>query len=548
MQTEYHLGEFQTEFEKVLDDWTRKKFLPRMWHKDPTLWSPQPIPELRDRLGWMDLPHTMITHLEDLKAFARQVRSDGFSRVLLLGMGGASLAPEVFHRVLGCGSEFPELIVLDSTHPAEIRRLEGLLDPQRVLCVISSKSGTTLETISLFHYFWEWARGCRKEPGSAFVAVTDPGSPLAELAEAKDFRRTFLAPPDVGGRFSALSYFGLVPAALIGVNLTQLMASASRAALKNGAVCNKASAPGLRLGAALGAVARQRNKLTFLTSPGLQDLPPWLEQLIAESTGKNGKGLLPVVAEPLPASGRYSDDRCFIRLQLRGEDEEHWLDMRQGLIQAGHPVITRVLNHPYDLSAEMYDWEFAVAAASAILGVHPFNQPDVQLTKKLTREAMQSYDQGEDVGAAKSVDIAELKKTQLQAWLRRASLGTYIALQAFLPPSPGIWDSLQGLREIFLNQTGRATTLGFGPRFLHSTGQLHKGGPRCGVFLQLIDKMSFDLTVPGKDYSFGNLIGSQAWADCQALIRGEAPVLRIDLGTDALSGLESLKQIAAVND
>lgn len=542
MRSEYDLNRYQDRVDEILGDWARDKFLARLWHKDPALWSPQPVPELSDRMGWLDLPHAMIAHVEDLKTFAEEARRDGIRRVLLLGMGGSSLAPEVFQKVLGDAPGYPDLWVLDSTHPAEIRRFENQQSLGQVLFVVSSKSGTTLETLSLFHYFWNKIESLKDEPGRSFVAITDPGSPLEDLARRRNFRRIFLAPQDVGGRYSALSYFGLVPAALIGISLTQLLASALRAAGKNGAVCNIASAPGILLGAALGVVAQERNKLTFFASSGLQDFPPWLEQLIAESTGKNGRGLVPIVGEPPLPVDRYQDDRCFVLLIQRGEDEQYWSEFRRKLAGAGHPVVTRILDHAYDLSAEMYHWEFATAAASALIGVQPFNQPDVQLTKTLTRTAMRAAGKGEEAGATSAIDIRALPETQLRDWLAQAVPGTYIALQAYLARLPEIHTGLNSLRKTILDQTGRATTLGYGPRYLHSSGQLHKGGPGCGLFLQLVDRDYHDLPVPGQDYSFGDLIRSQALGDYQALRKGEHPILRIDLGADVAAGLKILNR------
>jgi len=542
MKTEYYLGRYQEQVNCRLDEWVQKKFLARLWHRDPTLWFPQPTAELSDRLGWMDLPHTMIQHLVDLRGFAEQVRDDGYTQVLLLGMGGSSLAPEVFQGVLGHASGYPELHVLDSTHPTEICRVEEMLDLEKVLFVVSSKSGTTLETLSLFHYFWERLHLQVSDPGRSFIAVTDPGSPLEELAGQRNFRRTFLAPRDVGGRFSALSYFGLVPAALIGVNLTQLMASASRAAYKNGAVCNKTSAPGIVLGAVLGEIAKERNKLTFLTSPGLQAFPAWLEQLIAESTGKNGKGIIPIINEPRLQSRHYGSDRCFVLLMLSGEDNQSLIELGRELTQAGHPVLTRVLAHPYDLAAEMYHWEIAVAAASVVLGVHPFNQPDVQLTKELTQKAMQNGEEGDIFlsDPVQEVDISQLSETWLTDWIPKAAVGDYIALQAFLPRFPEIETNLQNLRQRLLNKTGLATTLGYGPRFLHSTGQLYKGGPSGGFHLQLVDTYPRDLEFQGLGYSFGQLIRAQALGDYQALAQGAHQILRINLGMEAAAGLRTL--------
>ncbi len=537
---------YQERVDTRLAEWTRAHFLSRLWQKDSTLWASRSTPELSDRLGWLDLPHTMIEHLKELNAFAGQIRSEGFTKVVLLGMGGSSLASEVFQKVLGKTPGFPELLVLDTTHPDEIERVEKQIDLTRVFFVVSSKSGTTLETLSLFNYFWKKACSLKKNPGLSFVAVTDPGSQLEALAIQKEFRHTFLAPRDVGGRFSALSYFGLVPAALIGVNLTHLMASASVAARKNGVVCNKASAPGLVLGATLGEIALDRDKLTFFTSPGLQSLPSWLEQLIAESTGKDGKGIIPIVDEPFPQSGRYGNDRCFVFLTLSDEIEPRQEDLRKSLILAGHPVITRILEHRGKLAAEMYHWEVAVSAASAVLGVHPFNQPDVQLTKVFVQRAMQSIKKGTaaDIPSCLPAHISsETWEPQLLDWMQNIQADSYIALQAYLPQFPEIQKNLLSLRKAFLDKTGLATTLGYGPRFLHSSGQLHKGGPKKGLFLQLLDTPVLDKPVPERDYSFRRLIQAQALGDYQALGQGKLPVLCINLGNEAASGLKDLEEL-----
>jgi transaldolase/glucose-6-phosphate isomerase len=544
---EYNLGTYQERVDRRLAEWTRLQFLSRLWQKDPTLWAPLPTPELSDRLGWLELPHTMIEHLKDLHAFAGQIRSEGFTTVALLGMGGSSLAPEVFQKVLGNAPGFPELQVLDSTHPDEIARIENQLDLSRVLFVVSSKSGTTLETLSLFAYFWNKVESLGRTAGLSFVAVTDPGSQLEALASQRGFRRIFLAPQDVGGRFSALSSFGLLPAALIGVNLTHLMASASGAARKNGAVCNKTFAPGLVLGAAIGEIALDRDKFTFITSPGLGSLPSWLEQLIAESTGKDGKGIVPVVDEPFPKSGHYGNDRCFVILALAEEVDPRLEDLYISLLRAGHPVLTRILEHRGKLAAEMYHWEVAVSAASAILGVHPFNQPDVQLTKAFVQRVMQAAkEEGRAAKLDPSVpaqDSSEPWEPQLLNWMQNIQTDSYISLQAYLPRLSDIQDNLLSLRQAFLDLTGKATTLGFGPRFLHSTGQLHKGGPKNGLFLQLTDTPVEDKPVPERDYSFRRLIQAQALGDYQALAQGNHPVLRINLGSEAANGLKDLEKL-----
>ena len=518
--------------------WQETDFAARLWGKDPLLWSAVPaVPELVDRLGWLQLPEDLEERAAEYRQFAAEIRAEGFLHVLLLGMGGSSLAPEVFQRTFGNRIGHPELLVLDSTHPGAVRSVDGRIDPERTLFVVSSKSGTTTEPLAFFQYFWERA-GKR---GGRFVAITDPGTPLELLAREHGFRRTFAAPADVGGRYSALTAFGLIPAALIGVDLARLSAHA-----RNMAGCclpgpTAAHNPGLALGAALGELALAgRDKLTFLPAPSLAALPDWIEQLIAESTGKDGRGIVPIVGEPAAGPELYAGDRVFVDLGLEGEEEERRAKLISALQAAGHPVISIRIPEMEALGAEFFRWEFATAAAGAVLGIHPFNQPDVQMAKELAARAMK--DTRSTAAAAGEVFEAGAGALgeAISRWLSDARPGDYVALQAFLAPAAETGAALRDIRVILRDRLRLATTVGFGPRFLHSTGQLHKGGPNTGLFLQLTDVPAVDVRVPARDFTFGMLVQAQAAGDAGALRGCGRRLLRVTLGDDVAGGLRRL--------
>jgi len=520
--------------DRRLEAWASEAVGARLWRRDSSLWSATPVPELEDRLGWLELPRTMLGEVAALRAFADQVRGAGLDRVALLGMGGSSLAPEVFQRSFGNADGFPELLVLDSTHPAAVAAAASVLDPRRTLFVVSSKSGGTLETMSLFRFFWDRCQGRTEDPGQHFVAITDPGSSLEALARERGLRQVFPGLPEVGGRYSALSLFGLLPAALIGVDLERLLASARDAMT----ACQQTSGnPGLELGAALGELALAgRDKLTFAVSPALAAFPDWLEQLIAESTGKDGRGIVPVVGEPLAEPERYGQDRVFFALSLPGEAVD---DDRLGrLAAAGHPLLCVTLDDPYDLGAQIFLWEVAVAAASVVLGVHPFNQPDVQLAKEMAKRAMASSGVAASTRGpgATAADQARL----LLELLGDARGGDYLAIQAFLARGPELDRALAELQGVVRDRSRLAVTVGYGPRFLHSTGQLHKGGPASVVSLQLVDSPALEVTVPETDATFNRLVAAQARGDADALRSRGRRVLQLDLGPDPLAALAAL--------
>ena len=456
----------------------------RIWARDHTVWREDPR-EISDRLGWLVAPHVSRRLIPELTEFAEDLAAEGFTHAVLLGMGGSSLAPEVFRRTLGLREGMLDLVALDSTHPDAVARVERDVPLDRTLFVVSSKSGTTIETRSHLAHFHELVGD-----GARFVAITDPGTPLEDEARKLGFRRVFTAPTDVGGRYSALTVFGLVPAALIGADLDALLTSAAEGA----AACGASNPPGANPGAALGAIIGQaaaggRDKLTGFLSGPLAALGAWIEQLVAESTGKEGAGILPVDAEPAGPPAVYGDDRLFLPM---------------GDTSSPEPLARLPLDGPESLGAAMFILEFATAVAGHVLRIHPFDQPDVQAAKDRTSEALRSGAAAEPPG-----DLDQL--------LSSVRPGDYVAIQAFVPPSEEVWGRLQAVRLRIRDRLRVATTVGYGPRYLHSTGQLHKGGPNTGVFIQLIEEPKEDVPVPGHLYSFGQLIAAQAAGDLAAL-------------------------------
>ena len=487
----------------------------RIHQRDATLWGPPGAPEIADRLGWLDLPETMPAAVEGLTAFADEVRGT-FGRVVLCGMGGSSLAPEVLWRAFGKREGYPSLHLLDTTHPDAIAAVAEPASPGAAqphdLFIIASKSGTTIETTSLFRFFWERAG----HDGSRFVAITDPGTPLAAEARAKRFRRVFDGPPDVGGRFSALSVFGLVPAALIGVDIDELLARARFAA----AACRRPEPTNfwLRFGRQMADAAGDgRDKLTFLLSPRVDSLGVWLEQLIAESTGKEGRGIVPVIGERPDQLGRYGGDRLFVRIGILNDPMAEEDQDLSALDQAGHPVLRTDLDDPSDLGAQFFGWEFAVAIAGHLLDVNPFTQPDVAESKRNTERMLE----------AGRVDERGATPADVQRLLDGLGPGDYVAVQAFVHGTAENGRRLRRLQRTLRHRSGAAVTVGYGPRYLHSTGQLHKGGPPAGRFLQIVEPPSRDYPIPGAGYSFGRLLAAQADGDLEALTARGRPVVRV---------------------
>ncbi|HEX2419966.1 MAG TPA: hypothetical protein VHL55_00065 [Acidimicrobiia bacterium] len=481
--------------------------------KDPTLWGDVDSPELANRLGWVDLPETMEPRLGELEEIRTRVLAEDTEDVIVLGMGGSSLAPEVFADTFGVAPGHPRLRVLDSTHPDQVRHLAESIDPNRSIFLVASKSGTTLETLSGFRFFWK-ATG---ENGDRFIAITDPDTPLEELAHERDFLAAVLAPPEVGGRFSALTPFGLLPAALIGADPGRLLEAAAAVDWKEAVEIGERWAQSAREG---------RDKLSFLTSPAIRTFPVWLEQLVAESLGKDGKGIVPVASEP--ALDRYGEDRLFVQYRLAGQPV--------AAVPADQPAFRREISDRYGLATEMMAAEIATAAAAIGLGVHPFDQPDVELAKERARQAL-----GSDLARVDLVEIfSPTLADQIEALLMTMAPTDYFALQAFLPTESETDSILSAIRHRVGNRSGNATTAGFGPRFLHSTGQLHKGGPNTGVFMQLLDTPTADVEIPGGSETFGRVIAAQALGDYLALRERGRRVMRIDLGPNRRKGLQTL--------
>lgn len=556
---EMDLGVYESAVNVRLKAWQAARVADRIWKRDATVWVPDPdvaarTGELSNRLGWLTTGEEMIEVIDELAAFAREIKDAGFKEVVLLGMGGSSLAPEVYMKTFGSAVEdgLP-LIVLDSTNPDQVRAVHaGLADLAHTLFLVSSKSGGTLETLSFFKYFYDQVARVKDNPGENFVALTDPGSTLEQLATNKNFRRIFSTPPEVGGRYSALTYFGLVPAALIGVNLARLLRRANTMAdaCRNSALHN----PGLHLGAVMGELALAgRDKVTFFTSPGVSAFGMWVEQLIAESLGKRGLGIVPVVDEEITEPAFYSDDRLFVFLRMAGENNLE-LDGRVNVLEAaGHPVITVKMDELEDLGQEFFRWEMATAAAGAVLKINPFDQPNVESAKAKARELMLEfersgalpvetptldYDDIDAYGPAMGATVTEA----LKAFLTNFRPGDYIAIMAYLPYGPEIDSALNELRLRLRTGLRAATTLGYGPRFLHSTGQLHKGDANKGLFIQITHTPAADLEIPGEKYTFATLLAAQAQGDYNALEENHRRLIRfhIEAGQDLPAAIRKL--------
>jgi transaldolase/glucose-6-phosphate isomerase len=528
--------------------------------------KPQPT-EITNRLGWLHSPDIMLEHVRAITDVVDAVRADGYTHALLLGMGGSSLAPEVFRRTFGVKEGYLDLAVLDSTDPRAVLAHAEWLDMTRTLFIVSTKSGTTTETISFFKFFYNRAAdavGARKS-GRHFIAITDPGSPLVATAKTYDFRATFLNDPNIGGRYSALSYFGLVPAALLGVDVPRLLDRAHTMAC-NSEGCNSpigGNNTSAWLGAVIGELAAAgRDKVTLVASPPIAAFGAWVEQLIAESTGKEGKGILPVTDEPLGPPTLYGNDRLFVYLRLQG-DETHD-EAVHALINAGQPVVHLHLHDIYDLGGEFFRWEMATALAGRRIGINPFDQPNVEAAKVLARQMVATYQkdgamprlaptlQAEGItvcadGAARSLAEA------LHGFLAQARPGDYVALQAYVQPTEQTSATLQRLRTRLRDRLRLATTVGYGPRFLHSTGQLHKGDAGNGLFIQFTDDTLQDVPIPGEagssssSITFGVLEMAQALGDRQALLyaRPQRRVITFHLGKDVLGGLDKLMEVLA---
>ena len=520
----------------TFDELASSRAIERIWMRDHTLWKPNPT-EIDNRLGWLTVLDHMQDGLSDLRSFAQAAREARTTDVVLLGMGGSSLGPEVLRCTFGSSKGAPRLWVLDSTVPGWVRQVTDAIQPARTLFLVASKSGGTIEVMSLFAHFWELIHRTKGHRGGAqFVAITDPATGLEELARERGFWRTFTNQPDIGGRYSVLSYFGLVPAALLGLDVGKLLtrALAMRESCRHTVAKEN---PGSALGGLMAAMAQSgRDKVTLLTSPALASFGLWVEQLLAESTGKEGTGLIPVAGEPFASPAAYGPDRIFISLRLRG-DRNASLDRTVSALQrTGQPVYSLQLKDRYDLGGEFFRWEFATAIAGHALGIHPFDQPNVQESKDNTGRVLKEV---EAQGKLPSIAALSPKQALTQS-LEQMGSNRYLAILAYTTPTPQVEAALRALRKALMVRYHVATTAGYGPRYLHSTGQLHKGGPNSGLFLQLVDSMKPDLAVPEKFYTFGTLAQAQALGDLQSLHTHQRQAVRIALGPNPVRTIRSL--------
>jgi transaldolase/glucose-6-phosphate isomerase len=541
-----------------IEDWKRNNKVARLWQKDASLWTGT---DESNWLGWLTITEEQLAHTEVFRQIAEDVRKARFRHALLLGMGGSSLCPEVLRMTFGKIKGFPELHVLDSTDPAQIRAIEAKLDLKSTICIVSSKSGSTLEPNIYKQYFFERvkAKVGGKEAGNRFIAITDPGSKMQQVAEADKFRKIFFGVPSIGGRYSALSNFGMVPGAIMGLDVAKFLKNTEEMVQACGASTAADANPGVILGNVLGVAANHgRDKLTIITSPGIFDLGAWLEQLIAESTGKSGKGIIPVDRERLAKPAIYGDDRVFAYLRLASKPNKAQDAAVTALEKAGHPVVRITLPNVYNLGQEFFRWEIATAVAGSIMGINAFNQPDVEASKIETKKLTTQYEATgslppespffEDHGIklfADEKNAAALKggtklADVLKTHLARAGASDYFAVLGYITMNPVNEKALQGMRHAVRDEKKVATVLGFGPRFLHSTGQAYKGGPNSGVFLQITCDDAKDLAVPGQKYTFGIVKAAQARGDFAVLAERGRRALRVHLGKNLKSGLATL--------
>lgn len=557
------LGRFGSVVSKTMEIARDVKVAQRLWDRDARLWT------AKDEdlwLGWLDVIGQQKAEVPRLRDAAEEIRGAGFSDILLLGMGGSSLCPEVLRMTFGRLPGYPELHVLDSTVPAQVKSFKDRLDLSKTICVVASKSGGTSEPNAFRNYFYSRIQEVvgPEEVGRRFIAITDPGSMVEIDAQERGFRYIFHGVPSIGGRYSALSNFGMVPAALMGIDQVRLLERAELMAQSCAAYAPPDKNPGMALGITLAELAKSgHDKVTLITSPGISDLGAWLEQLLAESTGKSGKGLIPVDQEPLGTIEVYGLDRVFVYLRLTSEPDPEQDRIVGGFEMGGHPVIRITVPDRYDIGAEFFRWEFATAVAGAVLNVNPFNQPNVQESKDYTKSLTDEY---ERVGAVptespvmeadglkvftdkqNAVDLAKgIAGASLESCLRRhldrLSLNDYVAMNAYLEMNNDNHDLLQAIRRCIRDNKKVATTVGYGPRFLHSTGQLHKGGPDSGLYIQITSDDMEDLPIPGRGFTFGVLKEAQSTGDFLALSTRKRRIIRVHLPSDVPAGLRRLLQ------
>lgn len=563
-QQSYSLGAQEVAVKDRLKELRQNGFTRRLWAKNPNLWHSDPAHHkiIRNALGWLHITEQQVHHLSRIKDLADSVRAAGFKHAMLLGMGGSSLCPEVCRMTFGVVNGYPELHVLDSTVPAQVRSFEKRVDLAKTLFFVSSKSGSTTEPIVLYQYFFDRVRKIKGDrAGDNFIAITDPGSLLEKLARESTFRDILPGVPDIGGRYSALSNFGIVPAAIMGVNVEHMLYRAERMRHSCDSSIPPEDNPGVVLGVILGEMARQgRDKVTLITSPAISGLGAWIEQLIAESTGKEGRGIIPIDDEPLGAPDVYGNDRLFVYIRYSAGADEAQDSGVAALEKAGHPVVRIQLADLINLGEEFFLWEMATAVAGSILGINAFDQPNVQESKDYTKAFLDDFKtngrlpEDEPILISDGIRIygdaanrealrgATTIGAALAAHLARVKSGDYAALTAYVERTDASHKTIQEIRLGIRDKKKVATTVGYGPRFLHSTGQLHKGGPDSGVFIQITADDLEDLPIPGERYTFGILKAAQALGDFLSLNKRNRRAIRIHLGADVQTGLDCLQE------
>lgn len=562
MKPEFIKNDYADAVRAALSGAEQANVISRIWKRDASLWKSDPDQKkgIENSLGWLTVAGEMLGVVDELKEFAQTIRDAGYKQVMVCGMGGSSLCPEVLAKTFGPQAGYPELRVLDSTDPDAIATLAGQLDLEHCLFVISSKSGTTTEPLCFYKYWYEEVSKRKRNPGESFVLITDPATPLIDEARTKNFRRIFLNQPDIGGRYSALSYFGMVPAALMGLDLATFLKRAHAMSDGCGPQVPPADNPGALLGGMIAECARAgRDKLTLVTGTEIATLGLWIEQLVAESTGKEGKGILPVDGELLSGPESYGTDRLFVAIAAKELSPEVKSKLER-LESAGNPVVYRSLSDEHDLAGEFFVWEFATAFAAWRLKINPFDQPNVQESKDATKRLLQLFaakgslpeqtvlvsDDVLTIYADKRMRFAlasDSTLNALRAHVSSARPGDYFALLNYVEETPAIDSALQSIRTRLRDSTRCATTTGYGPRFLHSTGQLHKGGPDTGVFLQITAVDKTELAIPGEPYGFSVLKQAQALGDFEALSARSRRAIRVELGPDVIRGLTRLEDL-----
>ena len=555
----FNLGTLTDFVREELNKLNEEKIIERIWQKDFTVWSNKPD-EITNRLDWLQSPSETLSHIEEINSFVNSVRAEGYTNVLLLGMGGSSLAPEVFRLSFGVKEGYLDLSVLDSTDPQAVLNFANSLNVKETLFVVSTKSGGTIETLSFFKFFYNYCldKLGEDETGKHFVAITDPGSKLEELSAKLKFRKTFLNNPNIGGRYSVLSFFGSVPAALLGMDLQKLLADAVGMSNELKQYDSNENS-GAKIGVAIAELAKQgKDKLTFVYSEQIKSFGTWVEQLIAESTGKNGVGILPVENEELVTPEYYGNDRVFVYTHF--ENDNNLKEKIEAIEKAGHPVIEIILNNIYNLGGEFLRWEFATAIAGHVLGIQPFDQPNVESAKIEAKAMIKDYlEKGElpklqpkivegEIKVYGDVKATTVKESlnEFLSLLNDKSKYNYVAIQAYVTPTSETTETLQKLRSKIQKQYKVAVTVGYGPRFLHSTGQLHKGDAGKGLFIQFNSSVKEDVEIPiapgnkKSEFTFGILKNAQLLGDRQALLNANRKVITIDLGADVNTNITKL--------